>query len=355
MIGLGTVLSIGNTCLKKYKIPGFLLVLFMWMVFAGNQANADYIVNYNKYYSANNSALIVEPVFSFISSLLNSLGLDYQQFLMIVSFFLMFSIIYISYKLANGVPFFVLALYLIFPLVFNIVLVRFTTGLIFVYFGLYRILEKKKMDVFTYLFFFLGGLCHFSLLFTLILPIVVKFSKKQIIIITLVSSVLLLFFVGSTELINLLSFGSNNVIFEKMVYVLNNTKSGGFPLQRTIQVIMSFTIFIVIWWIIRNEKKEDWITDTIFKINTSMLILLPLMWINGDLYRIQILTVLLNYILLAKCFVKNSNLGAIPIKNIYLSLLGLFFSLLYLTVFILLDAKWYNNVWIPILTNNLFF
>jgi hypothetical protein len=324
----------------------------MWLLFGWNTDNADYVIHFNKYYNPSNS-IIVEPIFDFIILFFRNLGFDYSEFLIALSGCFLVSLFLLSKKLVGDKYPFLLGLYFIFPFLFNIVLFRFSVGLIFSYWGIYLLTKKERKIGWSIFLLLLGGLTHFSLLILLIFPFIIFIKKNTILIITITIMIFEIILIRSSDIITFVANHFDNLLIQKISYVLSHSQSYGFSSTRMFQVILFYGIFLLIYKITINNGKNYSLANFLLKANTIILIILPLMWINSDLYRAQVPLILFNYSLLVSNIKVNSP-KKIWVSNIFVSIIGLFSSITFLYIYILSIPSWLTNVFEAIFSNNHF-
>ncbi|MBZ4656143.1 MAG: hypothetical protein JG759_691 [Thermoanaerobacter sp.] len=168
---------------KDSKILAIFLLTLMWVLYGWNTGNADYI-NYNVAYYHNAISPInynKEIAFQLLCKLFNKFGLDYNQFLVIISITGLVLITSTIRRYTKNVAF-VLAMYFIFPFMLDVVQVRNFLAMAIVVFGLRFLIEKKKWGKVKYIILvLLASTFHYSALFYFIFLLKEVQSTKKLV------------------------------------------------------------------------------------------------------------------------------------------------------------------------------
>lgn len=357
---------------KKNKLLLFVVLFFMFIMFAFSYGNADWNIYNNRFDNYLELSGETEPLFTLTMKTLHLIGFSYRSFLILLSLASLFVIYFITTRLTKFSNL-VLALYFIYPFCFDVTMIRFTYASIFVYLAFYFLLSKPKRRVLLFsLFILLASLIHFAcLLFLLfsLLEIIPKHKRKAALILMFFVFLVLFVFVGLN-----LSF-LTSISFLNIGQKIQNTLTFAglnYDNSRIIKNIFKFLIvyclqIFLLYYIKRTVNKSSTSSrllisrqleqiDRIFQIVKASILILPFMIVDTDFFRIQIPLLLLTYIALANYFdvraIKyRTNLLLITDRSFISCLLGLSvsFSSLYLWV---LSGPNYTSVFKAFFENN---
>lgn len=303
---------------KRSTLLSLLLVITLWILFGFNTGNADY-ATYERMF--NGSLKPPDMGFEFLLGFFNLIGFTYQQFLIIISL-ICYAIIFISIKRYTENLSYVMALYFIYPFMFDVVQIRNFIAFTILLYGLQYLFTNNRIDIFKYIFFVLAASSiHFGFLFYLVLILVKFFSsweKEFIIISTFVILTILLVYSGFlTVLMNNL-FNSPKVTgwFEIRTHL-------GFLVPISVQIIVFLFVYVSYrkykdnikdqitnkdsqTFVIPN-KKQKFITpssqiiffETIIKINIIMFLAFPFYAYVTYFFRLYRNILIMNYIMIA--------------------------------------------------------
>lgn len=350
-LGFGSVISLINILKKKSPFFTLILILFMWTLFGWSSNTADYEFHRNKYYNSDGN-ILVEPIYSFLSKLFKMFGFQYEQFLIITSG-IMFIFLYIIIKKQTNRSAFMIGLYFIFPFVFNVVIFRFSIGMFFSYWGIYHLINERKNSkaiLYSIIFFVLAGLTHFSLLILLVMLLIRFLSVNKIIILVSIADILIYALLKSSVLLSSLKMLEGNILLNKVSYVLNATPIGLAKI-RIIQVLIFFIVFVIMYFILKRYVDSEF-SLKILKMNILIMIIVPILWLNSDMYRVQLVLILYNYFFIDKAL-KNSTPKIYYKSNILITMGAIVYALILLWMYVFTNEVWINNVFKAIFENNL--
>lgn len=337
-----------NIILKKNKVAITLILFLMIILFGWSYGNADYntyLERYNRYYLYKSDT---EPLYTNFVLFLNRLGISFNQNMIIVSILFTVNIFLVIKKFTNNIGF-VLGLYLIYPFSMNVVLQRYTIGLIFVFWAIYFLSQKKI--IFFNILVVTGGLFHYSLLACLIFQLIYVMKREKI-----VSLVILLWCITPLILYRVPYFLSN--IFQgslrnKANFVYKNVSADKLSMKFFTIYILYIILFFLVVFLIHRYVVFDKINIFFIDLNIISITLTPLIFINHDFHRIIYVTILFNYIFLARCLAKDSISKLVfSRKNFIISFFSCVISIFYLILLVFFTNVSQSVFW-PLFYENL--
>ena len=365
-----------NIFMKNNKVLFFSTIFFMWILAGWSYGTADYFIYSDMYNWSSNASQIsnTEIGFSLLMRISNTLGFSFQQFLMIIFAVGLALIGYTIMKYSNT-PNMVLAIYFIFTFIINVTQFRqFLATAIFVFSFKYLLIRDRKSDIKYIIGILLASSVHFSSIFMLLLLVPKKLNIKKVIVITSIVTFML-------GLLNLVNSGGyivylleifNIKLASKIIQILESSKnkySWSLIFRWWVKIIEFFVLFYVTQYLAsckesimkKNSSMEVLKADNINKNNSlilrcniMLLILIPLTAVSVDIYRIQHMLVIWNYIAICSHYNLNIENFATTKKNIYISSALIFFAFWFLRGLILSNSN-INTVFYPLFNNNLFF
>ena len=340
----------------------YILIIFMFLMFAYSYKTADWGIYLNKFYNYSSVTLRSEPIFGFLNKTISDLGFEFRYFLIFVSGFICF----IYYKILKkyNKSCFILALYFIFPFIMEVSQIRFACAAPLIILALIinaKEEQTKKNKILAILLIVIAGLIHYAGLLSLIYLFFNKRSKKEtvMIVITILFIMLSLNFLLSK--VNYLSGSSSLVNKINFVIKLNADKSTSSLMLSTFRILLFFGGFCFLYFLFVSRKKYDSnkqkFIDAVFKYNCASLLFIPLITYSTDVYRLQQLLAILNYISYS-FFLNEKDLIHYPSK-IYLrdfvfTLFCVLFAFLSL-YFLVLNNDNINTVFKSFFENNIIF
>lgn len=365
-----------NIFMKNNRVLFFSSIFFMWILAGWSYGTADYFIYSDMYNWSTNASQIsnTEIGFSLLMRISYTLGFTFQQFLMII-FAVGLALIGYTIMKNSNTPNMVLAIYFIFTFIINVTQFRqFLATAIFVFSFQYLLSRDRKSDIKYIIGILLASSIHFSSIFLLLLLVPKKINIKKVIVITSIVTFML-------GLLNLINSGGyivslleifNIKLLSKIIQILESSKNNYSWLlifRWWVKIIAFFGLFYVTQYFASykesimksNSSMETSKADTfnknnslILRCNIMMLILIPLTAVSVDIYRIQHMLVIWNYIAICSCYNLNIKNFATTKKNIYISSALLFFAFWFLRGLILSNNN-INTVFYPLFNNNLFF
>ncbi|AZI39611.1 EpsG family protein [Epilithonimonas vandammei] len=345
-----------GTLFRRGKLLAFFFLVFLWICFGWSGENADtniYLFRY-KYYKDITST--TEPIFTYLVKISNSFDLNYYGFLIITSLFFIISLMILVKKLEVKYVLVPYVLFLIFPFVMSVVIVRFTLAAAFIIYGFSFLVDKKKYwwQIYT-LCVIIASLIHSSSVFFILLLMVNNFSVKKIIRISIIFLLALLF------ISTLLKYVINaDVLFlsEKMSEVNNEVEnmektSFNYYFGTITRTLIPFCVFLFSYFkfykknITKYSAKTVNIIETTLKINLLFLSSIGLYFISVDFSRLLFPLLFLNYCVYALIMEKSK-------ANMMLMLILLISCGLELYLLVLRYDFMVENVFEPFFNNRLF-
>lgn len=369
------IVSIGlfmfNIVKKNSKVLYVLLFVFLWLLFGWSSGNADSGVYISRFDNYNSLANETEKLFTKLLELVHEIGGTYQTFLIIVATVGLAIIAYIIYKYSENFTF-VAALYFLFPFVMDVTQIRNYTAFVIVIYGFkYLISNDKNSDLKYLICIAVAANFHFSTIVFAIMLVPKHFSIQKTIFVTVICIIVL--FLVPSMFIAIQKYSGvlfNSIKVEKVLDVATNRYTINTIYKTWFRVIVFFCSFLIMYYFILKprliylkeielkkvrigleERKK--IIELVAKMNIVMLMILPLITISVDFYRLQQALSIFNYIAFSQYF--------IPIKrnvmtkgNILVSTLCIIIAFINLYLLVLNNSN-YNTVFRPVFENNLLF
>ena len=332
---------------RKSKFIFIYSILLLWILFAFNTDNADRQIYLDRlqYYEAYSN--FTEPLYTFIMKGLNMYNLDLQVYIISLSTLFFLILYFFVCKNTKNIGF-VIALYMFSFFLFDIVQIRQTSSLCFVYlaFGaLFSMSKSRRTCVIFALFIIIGSLLHISTLIFLFLLIPYSFDFHNCYKLAFISFFLMFF-------IYLLAPQLENIfIMADKVHSVMETATDNYDifnvLRRIRVVVFQNVVFVFLFYYYNMMQKNDNVVNLIYKVSIVYLGLIPLLFISADIQRIYFVIAFVQYVALSRMlsYKKNNSL------LISLSLISTF-HILYTTI---LSNGNYNQVFMAVFSNNLFF
>lgn len=347
----------------------------MWILAGGSYGTADYFMYNDMYDWSSNITQIsnTEVGFSLLMRTCNQLGLSFQHFLMLIFAVGLCLVGYIILKFSNT-PNRVLAIYFIFTFIINVTQFRqFLATAIFVFSFQYLLSSDRNSNLKYIIGIMLASSIHFSTIFMLVLLLIKSLNINKVIVITSIT----IFTLGLLNLtysggyiISLLEIFDVDLL-SKIIRILESSKNK-YPwlliIRWWVKIIEFFVMFYAIQYFaskrVRIEKRKldsagikvnslNNLNVLITKNNIFMLVLIPLTILSVDIYRIQHMMVIWNYIAISAYFDTNANKFTITKNNFYISSALIFFAVWFLRSVVLSNDN-INTVFYPLFNNNIF-
>lgn len=363
------ILIFSGIILRKNKIVNFFIFIFSWILFGWSYGNADYMVHYNRFYNYNQSWIIssTEPLFTLLMRLFNNLNFTYERFLIIISFVLL-SIYFVFVKKNSKNINLPIILYLLFPFCIDVCQIRFFIAGTIIYVGLNFLINEEvgfKLIVKYAICVIISAMFHYSTIFLLVLILPKIMTKKKINNFTIMFNVIMFFLV---LLFRQIRFPGESNFSNKINSVLDfASKYNG---KEILKAYFRMIVFFIGYYVTskyaykillknsarinENCSKELELLELTQKINITLLTIFPFIFYSIDLYRIQFLFSLLNYVSLTNCILDmNYEYKYIINKNNATCMfLIMIYSIMMLVVLVLSNPNIYT-VFYPLFFNNL--
>lgn len=370
---ISIVLIIFGFLKPKSQISTIALFLFMWLLMGWNTGNPDfenYLIRFNRFSNLAGLILagITDPGFSIINIFFNSLGFDFYQSRIIISFICLY-FVYSTIQKYSLYPAFVSVFYFVFIFALDVTQFRNFVAYSIVIFAIRFLFQKgsKGIIIFSALILIASSI-HSACLFYLILvlsrsKINLKIILILLVIVFLVKSVFYKYYaltldtdkltdryqqgISIIALLSVILVQALNAVYINIYkpFVLNKsitTTTYNYRLKKKLVPIGDYYTNI-------DDILELSNSNIIPIISLLLLLLIPFYVDNMTYSRIFRNIVILNFI-----YLSNHNLSnpfkSITINNILLLVYGLFFFFYY---FIYVNG--WNIVIQPILSNNSIF
>lgn len=349
--GIYIILFLLSLAFPKNRILFFINFLFMWVLFGWSGNNADMEVYVNRYTNYNAIDSYTEPLYTFLISISHYVGFSLRDHLIFVSFIYLSTIFFFISKATKKVNY-VLAFYQFSTVFFmDIVQVRNTIAILFIFIGLFFLLFRKgEKSIYLYvLCVFLASMIHFSAICYLLFIFARFFDIKRIVIVCVVF--LLIYFLMHTYIGTFIS--GIAILGDKMSRVSEFVAENylGTNIQRIsiLRIIMVTGMYFGIFLLEKKNTRKQYIEEngavlTLFKINILVYCIIPLLWVSTDFYRIAMALLLPNLCVIFEYMFK---------KNKSIKFLILFFCCSALAFLLVFMGKNIDTVFYAILEKNI--
>lgn len=294
-------------CKRKSNTIYVIMLLWMWILFAFNYNNADYIM-YQQFYNGDPLATMknTEILFKISCEIAANIGLEYKTFIMIYSI-LPIIIIGKSIKKYTNNTNFVLGCYFIFPFLIDVVQIRHFMAMAIITYAFQFLLTDNKKDIIKYILLNVVAIgFHSSAIVYLLFILAKKVNNRRIKIGVIICVVILSIVIQTNLLPNILEkFLPTNKV---EIYFISDRWRPEIKISIRYMIIQTtITVFMFIiynYWkkhSLNMDKDEEWnkrnnIITYVYKINIILMIILPLYLYSTQLVRIIRGILLLNYI-----------------------------------------------------------
>lgn len=315
---LASCILCGSIIFSREKFQSYITLLFLWVLFAFSYGNADYNIHLRKYTQYQTLDSQTEWLYNKIMVIFNHLGLSYQEFLIVLSVFVLLIIFNFVRKHTKS-PAWVLAMYMIYPFCMDVTMVRYTLAISIVYIGLNFLFEGEKWWVIKYcICVLIASMIHLSSIFCLLfmLPKFMDLKKlfKLMVLLSIGLTVFASFltsFVDKLVSISFLNIGTKlSIVLNASDMKYNFRSVMNYRGKMLLLLICALVIYYILYqWMKRNSvfqngeaKAEIDFFKTALGMNVSILPLIGLLSFSADLYRIQLSLSIVNYVAFAQYF-----------------------------------------------------
>lgn len=273
--------------------------MFMWGLFGGNYENADYSNYYYAYDLVKSESffsltdLKFESGFLFLMKFLSFVGLDYNQFLMVLSF-LGLGLIVISVERETPKPEFVYLLYLLYPFFFDVVQIRFFCACAIFCFSLHYLSKPKYRNKVKYAVgVIIASLFHITALPFLVFIFLDKTKPKRILIASILVSGAGFLLVWSGVLPFLLG-----LLNDRLTGYISNPSKIGFIFYITTQLGLILLVLSARTILIKRNIISKYV-EMVYKLNIASIAFFPLYIVNSNFIRLYRVIIIPTYIVLS--------------------------------------------------------
>ncbi|WP_288557286.1 EpsG family protein [uncultured Lactobacillus sp.] len=330
-IGITMLLCLMGVIFQKNKIISYFQMVWIVILTCFNTQSADWLANFDIY----QSSYQYNGFFGWLmDTAINKLNFNFYLFNGILSFCSLLIIFFIILRIAIK-PNFVLSLWMIFPLIDNIVQKRYFWAFGIVTLALYLLfyMRNKKLSFIYYeLLILLANSIHNSYVVFFVLPIFLWLSRKQQIIIT--SIVICLGIILRSRLL----FVANGLLTgldSKTTLYLGNVSHSPF-LAILIWGIWQFTQCLIVYILYRKQDIDY--RNIFIATNIFFLMLIPLYAFDPVFMRCFRPMLVFNYILISNklVIVKKSGSNLIN-KKVFIS--SIIYVMLIILTFYMFDCS----------------
>lgn len=284
--------------------------VWMWILlsFCNNTNRPDfmnYLHGYNRYSSGNDIVVKNSEVgYKVLCKLLNELGLNFNQALMVMIFIVLF-LLSISIKKYTESIAMVSSLFMLYPLFMHGIQVRNAIAMSIIVFGFRYLFEEKKTSLIKYGVCVIVAVLFHSTAIIYFLLILTKLINKKNLKYWVMIFVCLVAVASRIDLSILRSiFGGER--YEAKFFIGNNT-----ILETALMILwqLAGTILLILLYF-RVKNTEEYlnschliqaINENIIRINMILLAILPLYYLDASTERLYRNILVLNFVLVANC------------------------------------------------------
>lgn len=338
---------------KHSRVAEFALMLVSWLLAAFASGNADsgiYEARFNFYQSFEGMS---EFGWQSLMILFNKLGVDYQLYRCIIIAFELLLIHFAIHRLTDE-PVFILAMYMVFPLCLDIVQMRFALAETIAFFGMSFLFERDTMGHETkhpklafVLIVLVSSLFHFITILYLFLLLAPRLGSVTSVIAVPLVSVAFVLITHWSGLANLASTVGLETKYEGLTSS-SMSQIGGYAFNIVFYGIAWAVIFLLV-----NRSRTNASIRRVALVTNWVIaaVVLPLLFISVDFYRIQQGITLLNLAFISRFLSPEEHL-AFSRENLLIIFLVLLLSVANLYLYVL-DNTNFIYVLLPMFQNNL--
>ena len=342
----GTAFLLG--LIKKNKTAVLIFVAAcIFLLFGWSNGTADLKIFLNRFYNYESVSNTTEPVFNFLMQLFNTLGLEYQHFVIFLALVYSAGIVVVCKLVSHENVAFPAAMMILFPLCMDATQQRQTLGMCVAWIALLCLMKIKRKYLSCILFSvfcLLATLIHISFIVFFVCIFAKLFNSRTVIVITLIA-IFVLFFLGPVFFrdIGFQIFAKEKVsrVFNMGLnyYGLNSVMSAYF------RIFMIFLSFMVPYLYTKymTVRTIDSTSVLICRLNIVILTILPFILFTVDFYRLQQTLILFNYCAISNWMVqpslKKRYYVTINLKNTVYLWMTLFFAFLNLVLLVLRSSN----------------
>lgn len=305
---------------KKNKLIFLILLLFMWLSFGWSDKNADREIYQGRYDNYKELSTLTEPLFTFLMKISHFFKIDYPQFLIIISFVCIFLMTLFVKKMKVKYILIPFALFLIYPFILSVVILRYTISASIIIYGFSFILKDGKKWWLKYIFcVILASLIHFASIYFLLFLLVPKdIPNKKII---LYSFIFFIAAFGATYFTQNVINENFGFLSEKLSGVTDEVDDMGktsfnYYFGTILRTLVAIGSFVIIYKYFYNSKQytnnENIIINRTLKANYLFLSSIGLYFISVDFSRLLFPMLFLNYSVFAIIISRRRN-KALPL------------------------------------------
>jgi hypothetical protein len=348
-----------TSLIRNKKIGSLLLFVYLWILFAFSYGNADYF-NYELQYQMYGSNYIFDTIqntgFKFICKMANNAGLDYQTFLIVEATVILTILFFVIIKYSDN-PWGVTVLFIIYSFPIDTVQVRNFLGRAIVLLGVVIFLSvKPKLIKYTGMVacILMGAMVHVSL-FAYLLFLLIPFLEGKYLKFWIIGIVFLEFLMFRNFHSIALLVTSNSNVNE----YISKSVSVGYVIFVILYMFVNYMISYLCYRISQEKSieylKRSSFIDFAFRINTLLLVFVPMACVANDFFRLFRISIFLNYIVVSDIHqsVGCSRDGSPPINVISLCKIGIV-AMAILSNYMFISSSYMDTVVKPLFENNLF-
>lgn len=305
-----------NLKFSKSKILYIIDFMFMWILMGWNYSVADYDIYLIRYTHPEIYGTL-EPLYVVFQNIGKMMGLSYDTFLAYMSFiFLLIRMVLI--KSMSMRPNYVVGLYLLFPFIMDITQIRMFYATTIVLIGIFILIKNYKYcNILFVVTVILATMIHAACIIYILILVaknVKSVNIKEYLQVCVLVCGILYALLPTGVLYSVLALISRRLGFGKKFIETVFSTSMAYKFTNKITYMIEIILFFgIIYLILKRATKGETLTSGTkekeltksfsnlellhfcIKVNCSLLIILPLAWYSGDIYRVQHGIVILFY------------------------------------------------------------
>lgn len=370
LLGIFICLIILNLIFRNSRISFISLALYLWLLFGWSFGTADWEIYTNRYENYITMSSRTEFLFTGLMKFGHTFHMDFRQFLIIISLVCLFLICFTIWRLSSA-PGMALALYSIFSFPMDVTQIRFFIAFSVVIFGLNFYMDYINRKNIKSLVLWIGTVLvamniHMLAILSLLFLLPLFFNRK--IIIAVAGGVTVIMLGLSTLSSRVMSVISSFLGEEKAELVMSQSEKYSKSTVYFVwfKIVFIFAGFLALYFLIKyfmksgkfnyrlsNREGYEKALDTVLDCNIIILVVLGLVTVTTDFYRIQQIVVLMNYIVISNYMVR-VRYGKISLINIAVICISVFFAFMSLYYLVISSAN-IDTVFWPLFEKNVIF
>lgn len=292
---------------SKSRALQLIAVLYIFVLFAFSYNCADRLWYETKLNSFEEFSSVTEPGFYYFMLILNRCSLGVQYECAIIGFAYLSTLLFLFRKSSNYTGY-VLGMYMIANFFMDVIQLRFTLSLVFVYWGLYYLIfeiSNRAAYLKFLLFILLASSIHISSIWFVIMFVIRKFTVKKIVAISIAFAISSLFIIG------ILPKLLDNFFLYDMISVALDAGESEYEkkdiIWRGYMILFDSLCFLYMFRkmqkTIQNNATLSYYNELGVKICLIQLVLIPMLFISANFHRHGLALLPILFLLVSRNFI----------------------------------------------------